>query len=132
MKDHRIASLLKEQLKEFDKEIEAEKNINANFNVGEIISFRLVKSQRPVMAHVSVETKYSATRSLPHRIVKIIDKILIVKPLWSRGPEARIPIAQARKICECIPALLRKAAADLFPLAPRELLLKNLFRFFHN
>ena len=88
------------------------------FKVGDIVTYRLSQSERKKVIHFSEETKYTATRSFPQRVIKVMPKDIEMVPLWTRGKPRSAPKEQCKLITTFIPELMREEAQQLYPGMP--------------
>lgn len=91
---------------------------NTNFKVGDIVTYRLSKSERDKVVHLTKEIKYNASRSFPQRVVKVTSNTLVVTPLWTTGTIRTAPKEECKLISSFIPELLREKVQVLYPSLP--------------
>jgi transposase InsO family protein len=120
LRNYRGVRLLLKQLSEIEEysPIRKDRSSNINFKIGDIITYRLSKSERDKTIHLSKESKYTATRSFPQRVVKVTTHDLMVKPLWTKGDIRTAPKEQCKLITTFIPELMREEVQQLYPRLP--------------
>lgn len=86
--------------------------------IGDIVTYRLSETESNKIQHVSGVNKYSAKRSFPCRVVEVSKGSLLVRHLWLRQEDRRVPRAECKRLVRYIPELMRVQAEKLFPNAP--------------
>lgn len=120
LRNFRGAKLLSKQLNELE-DLQPKSKARSQtliFKVGDIITYQLSTAEKKKATHVTRETKYTASRSFPQRVVKVMAKDLLVVPIWTTGPERRVPIEQVKLISTFIPELMREEVQQLYPSLP--------------
>ena len=126
LRNHRGYGLLVKQLQDIDSEsLDLPIDLTKPWRQGDVVTYKLSTAEEKRHVHYSNERKFIATRSLPHRVVRVTDKDLILKPLWTKGGERQAPQEQCKRLSTFIPELLRDEAKSLYPtlnwLTPGEL-----------
>ena len=85
------------------------------FNVGDIVTYRLKHSERTKAIHLTGEISYQPDRSFPQRVIKVSASGLTVRPMWTKGPDRECPQTEAKLIAANIPEELRKQVKELYP-----------------
>jgi len=81
VKELRLWPILKEQLKSFQEEKVQFESSEKSITPGSIVTYRLSETERDQYEHVSKEKSYRAVRSMPQRVIKTLDKSVILTPL---------------------------------------------------
>ena len=68
------------------------------FELNDIVTYELNKSERKRHPHHSGCEKYNAKRSLPHRVVKVSETNVTLQPLWRRSEKVSVPVTKCRRI----------------------------------
>lgn len=68
------------------------------FAIDDIVTYELTKSDRKRHPHHSGCDKYKALRSLPHRVVKVSETNVTLRPLWRRDEGIQVPVVKCRRI----------------------------------
>jgi hypothetical protein len=120
LRNYRGSRLLISQLNEIEDFSPVRRNRSATteFKIGDIVTFKLSTAEREKAVHITNENKYAATRSFPHRVIKVTPKDLIMIPIWTKGKERRAPKEQCKLITTFIPELMREEAQQLYPSLP--------------
>ena len=92
LRNYRGLALLTKQLNEIEStSLPEESTLPMTFKVGDIVTYRLSTSEKVKHIHFSEESKYTATRSFPQRVVKVSENNLVMTPLWTKGKERSAP-----------------------------------------
>jgi len=126
LKDARLWPILKDLLKDFEEDTTMEGNSEVEINEGAIVTYRLSKTESEKLQHISGERHYLPKRSLPYRVVKVLDKSLVLIPMWYKGGERQVPLSECKVIKSSTPNYFESVAKRLFPLLPLSLLEKEL------
>jgi len=126
VKELRLWPILKEQLKSFQEEKVQFESSEKSITPGSIVTYRLSETERDQYEHVSKEKSYRAVRSMPQRVIKTLDKSVILTPLWYKGPERQVAISECKLLRASSPGYFADVAAKLFPKLKEELLNSTL------
>ena len=85
------------------------------YSVGDIVTYRLSHSERKAAVHLSTEISYQPNRSLPHRVLKVLNSGLRLTPLWTYGNVRDVPKTEVRLLSANIPEVLKKQVQQLYP-----------------
>jgi hypothetical protein len=122
IREHRLGpvllDILAEALQRTDPRPQKTRHAQPDFIPGDIATYALSESESMLMPHVLEAAKYRAVRSFPCRVIEVHQGHLLLRPLWTRGPDRRAPTAQCKRLVRFIPDLLREEAEALFPHAP--------------
>lgn len=119
MSEFRGLSLVRKELARLESMVkEPGVGTEAEFNVGDIVTYKLSDWHSSRTKHHSGDRKYSPVRSFPHRVTGITANDVKVVPLWTKGEELQVPKAQCRVLASFIPELMRQEAQALYPMLP--------------
>ena len=116
MRNHRGMKLLARQLSEIEEFASQFSQPDATeYVMGDLVYYKLSNSEKEKVVHYTGEIKYSPSNSFPQRVVRVDQKNLSVRPLWTSGPLRSVPKVQCRRIASYIPHQLRKEVQYLYP-----------------
>jgi hypothetical protein len=120
IRNYRGHRYLIKQLNEIEEltPLRKDRSSTVSFKVGDVVTYQLSTAEKTHVRHHTNENKFTASRSFPHRVIKVTAKDLFMTPLWTKGKERRAPKEQCKVITTYIPELMREEAQQLYPTMP--------------
>ena len=118
MREYRGINMLLKQAERINQEAEEaakERKGPPSIKAGDIVTYRLKQSERKKAVHLTGEISYQPDRSLPQRVIKVSKSGLMVRPMWTNGPDRECPLTEAKLIASNIPEKLRQQVKELYP-----------------